>query len=87
VVGAQVVLHSALDHGLLYLKARPRSAVDDLSSREFLVAQLLSSGLTQKDVAAKLGRSPHTINSQIKVCFEKLQITSVSQLAEHLVLR
>ncbi len=87
VVAQQLVLHSAQDHGLLYLKARARCAVDALSSREFLVAQMLASGLSQKEVAGKLGRSPHTINTQIKTCFEKLNITSVSQLAEHLVLR
>jgi DNA-binding CsgD family transcriptional regulator len=87
VTGDRVVVRRRLERGLLYLKARPRELVDELSAREFLVAKLLASGLTQKQVAARLDRSPETIRSQVKVIFEKLQINNVMMLGPLLVVR
>ena len=72
---------------LLFLKARERAPVDSLSTREYLVAKLLASGLTQKEVAAKLERSPETIRSQAKVIFNQLGIGSATLLPGHLALR
>lgn len=87
VSGTHIILRRNLERGLLYLKARQREAVDELSTREFLVARLLVSGLTQKQVAAKLERSPETIRSQVKAIFDKLGINSVAMLGPLLVLR
>ena len=87
VVGASVVVRRSLERGLLFLRAREREAVDDLTVREFLVARLLVSGLTQKQVAAKLERSPETVRSQVKGIFDKLRINNVAMLAPLLVLR
>ncbi|HXD41197.1 MAG TPA: helix-turn-helix transcriptional regulator, partial [Ramlibacter sp.] len=85
--GRLIIVRRNLEHGLLFLKARERHAVDALSAREFLVARLLTSGLTHKQVAAKLERSPDTIRSQVKTIFEKLGINHVAMLAPLLVLR
>lgn len=85
--GEKVVIRRSLERGLLYLKARAREEVDELGEREFLVAKLLVSGLTQKQVAAKLERSPETIRSQVKTIFDKLGINNVAMLAPLLVLR
>ncbi len=87
VAGAHVVVRRSLERGLLFLKARAREKVDDLSAREFLVARLLVSGLTQKQVAAKLERSPETIRTQVRGIFDKLGINNVAMLAPLLVLR
>ena len=87
ITGAHVVIHRSLERGLLFLKARPREEVDELSAREFLVARLLASGLTRKQVAAKLERSPETIRSQAKTIFDKLGINNVAMLGPLLVLR
>jgi len=87
VVGARVVVRRSLERGLLFLKARDRALVDDLTAREFLVARLLASGLSQKQVAAKLDRSPETIRSHVKGIFEKLGINNVAMLASLLMLR
>ena len=46
ITGEHVVIRRSLERGLLFLKARPREEVDELSAREFLVARLLASGLT-----------------------------------------
>jgi len=81
------VVHCTHEHGLMYLKARPREKVDGLSPREYLVAKMLASGMSQKEVATKAKRSPETIRSQIRIVFEKLEITSVVMLAPHLALR
>ena len=87
VVGRNIVLHCAPEHGLLYLKVRPREKVDGLSPREYMVAKMLASGMSQKEVAVRALRSPETIRSQIRVVFEKLEITNVVMLAPHLALR
>lgn len=87
VIGERVVVRRSLERGLLFLKARRREEVDSLSQREFLVASLLASGLSQKQVAARLDRSPETIRSQTKVIFDKLGIRNVVMLADKLALR
>ena len=87
VIGRNIVVHCTHEHGLMYLKARPREKVDGLSPREYLVAKMLASGMSQKEVATKAKRSPETIRSQIRIVFEKLEITSVVMLAPHLALR
>lgn len=87
VTGRQVVVRCALDRSLLFLKARRREPVDDLTARELLIARLLVSGLTQKQVAQKLERSPETIRTQAKSILDKLGIHSVAQLGPKLVLR
>ena len=86
-VGSHVVVRRSLEHGLLYLKARRREPVDDLSPREYLVAQLMANGLTHKEVAKKLERSPTTIRTQVRVVFGKLNIKNVVMLPAHLALR
>lgn len=87
VVGRKIVVHCKLEQGLMYLKARPREKVDGLSPREYMVAKMLASGMSQKEVAAKARRSPETIRSQIRIVFEKLGVTNVVMLAPHLALR
>lgn len=87
VIGRNIVMHCKHEHGLMYIKARPREKVDGLSPREFIVAKMLVSGMSQKEVATKSGRSPETIRSQIRIVFEKLGITNVVMLAPHLALR
>jgi DNA-binding CsgD family transcriptional regulator len=82
-----VIVRRIREQGLLFLKARPREAVDTLSDREFLVARLLAHGLTQKQVAAKLNRSPETIRTQIKAIFNKLDINNVAVIGALLAVR
>lgn len=86
-IGADVVVRSSLDQGLLFLKARQREAVDRLSDREFLVARLLVAGLTHKQIANRLKRSPETIRSHVKSIFEKMGINNVVMLASKIALR
>lgn len=87
VTGLQVVVRRTLERGLLFLKARPRAPVDNLTARELLIARLLVTGLTHKQVAKKVERSPETVRSQIRKIYERLQINNVVQLGPLLVLR
>ena len=87
VLGARVVVQRSLEKGLLYLKARERHPVDSLTPREFMVAEMLASGLTQKQIAARGERSPETIRTQVKAIFAKLEINNVTLLPPLLVLR
>lgn len=87
VAGRGAVVRRTLERGLLFMKARERAPVDTLSTREFMVATLLATGLTQKEVAARLGRSPETIRSQVRTVFDKLRINSATMLAPLLALR
>lgn len=87
VVGTSVVVQRTLEQGLFFLRARPRHAVDSLSPREFMVAELLASGMTQKQIAARVCRSPETIRSQVKAIFTKMDINNVTLLPPLLALR
>lgn len=82
-----VIVQRSDDQGLLFLKARASEPVDTLSEREFLVARLIASGLTQKQVAIQLNRSPETIRTQIKAIFNKLDINTVALLNAMLAVR
>lgn len=86
VIGEQVAVKARQEHGLLYLKARPRVPADQLSPKELLVAKLLATGLSQREVALKLGRSLETVRSHVRSAFVKLDVRSVVALAQHLAL-
>lgn len=87
VLGRRVIVRGMVEQGLLFLRARERHAVDSLSPREFVVAELLARGMTHKQIASRVGRSPETIRSQVKAIFAKTAINNVALLAPLLVLR
>lgn len=87
VIGVRTVVRRSLEQGLLFLKARQREVVDNLSEREFLIARLLVTGLSQKQVAAQLHRSPETIRTHVKSIFCKLGINNVTMLGPLIALR
>lgn len=55
--------------------------VTGLSVREMEVAELITEGLTAKDIADKLGLSPKTIDVHKNNIFQKLEIHNSVQLA------
>jgi DNA-binding CsgD family transcriptional regulator len=83
-VGRSMVATLHSQHALLWLRTRRRSNVDTLGPRERLVAELIAQGLTHKEVAHQLQRSPATVRSQVQVIYLKLGIHSVTQLVEAL---
>lgn len=87
VLGARALVQRTLEQGLFFLRARQRHPVDSLSPREFMVAEMLVSGMTHKQIALRVSRSPETIRTQVKAIFAKMDINNVALLGPLLVLR
>lgn len=84
VAGQEVTITLSTQHGLLWLRARPRCPADALSHREDMVARLVVLGLTHKQIAARLQRSPATVRNQIRSIYDKLAVANVAGLIEAL---
>jgi DNA-binding CsgD family transcriptional regulator len=66
------------------VRKRDPSAVDELTSQELRISELVAAGLSNKEVAAQLFLSPRTIDAHLRSIFAKLGVTSRTQLAQHL---
>jgi DNA-binding CsgD family transcriptional regulator len=62
-------------------RKREPSTLDQLTAQELQVAQLVSQGTSNRDVAARLFLSPRTIDFHLRNVFRKLGVTSRHQLA------
>lgn len=83
-VGRTLVVRQYVEHGLLFLKARPRCLADLLTQREWTIARLIAKGESHKEIAQALDRSPATVRNQIQGIYEKLQVSSIAMLIEAL---
>lgn len=86
-VGSAAVLVGTQEKDLLFLKARPKVPADQLNPREFTIAKMLAGGLSHKEIAQKLNRSPETVRTHGKSIFKKLGTTKATQLAALLAQR
>ncbi|MCW5654906.1 helix-turn-helix transcriptional regulator [Hydrogenophaga sp.] len=82
--GATVVISQRAEQGLLFLRARMRCRVDDLTPRERTVAELVAGGRTYKAIAQHLGRSPATVRNQIRSIYDKLGVSHIAGLIDAL---
>ncbi len=83
-LGRAIVVHRYYEHGLLFLKARARCLADQLTQREWTIAQLIAKGESHKEIAQALNRSPATVRNQIQGIYEKLQVSSIAKLIDAL---
>ncbi|MGO4394312.1 LuxR C-terminal-related transcriptional regulator [Variovorax sp. M-6] len=83
-LGRTLVLSHRTQQGLLFLHARPRRPVDELSPREHVIAELMAMGKTYKEIAKALERSPATVRNQIRSIYQKLGVTNIAGLIEGL---
>ncbi|MFC7532944.1 ATP-binding protein [Actinoplanes sp. GCM10030250] len=60
---------------------RPASGWESLSPSELQVVNLVARGLSNRDAAAQLFLSPHTISTHLRRAFAKLDVTSRYELA------
>ena len=60
---------------------RPQTGWNALTDSEAAVARLVAQGLTDREVAAHLFVSPHTVSGHLRHVFTKLGITSRVELA------
>jgi DNA-binding CsgD family transcriptional regulator len=61
---------------------RAKTGLDSLTESELRVVNLIAHGATNRDVAAQLHLSPHTVKTHVHNAFAKLGITSRAQLAQ-----
>ena len=85
-LGRHILVVRSFEKGLVFLKVRKREKVDDLSPRESLVAKLMATGLSQPEVARKLSRTTHTVNTHVRSIYAKLGIDNAVLLPAHLAL-
>ncbi len=75
-----------LDHALEALANSPlvratnHKGIELLSARERQVTQQLASGMTNREIAATLGLSPHTVKNYLFRIFDKLGVSSRTEL-------
>ncbi|HEY6684109.1 MAG TPA: AAA family ATPase [Propionibacteriaceae bacterium] len=60
---------------------RAETGWDSLTASERSVSELVGQGLTNREVARRLHISPHTVNTHLRHVFQKLSVTTRSELA------
>ncbi len=65
---------------LLFLRARPKTALEQLSAQEYRVAVLYGGGASYKQIARELAIAPATARNHLQHIFGKLGIRSKAQL-------
>ncbi len=81
-VGEHISITSERVGELILIRLRQKSPIDDLSSREQLVACMFAEGKTYKDIANDLCRSPSTIRNHIQSIYLKLGVKNKAELAQ-----
>src|SRR5918998_567475 len=70
-----------------YIQARGRSSqiceggMNQLTHQEQKIVALVAQGLTNKEIAQRLGSSPFTVRNQMKVIMRKLELKNRIQVA------
>lgn len=81
------VILAVVETDLIFLKIRNKVAADHLSQKEFVIAKMLASGLSLKEIAKKIDRSPDTVRTHGKAIFKKLGTNKATQISQMLLER
>lgn len=82
--GRTLVIRAAVINDLLFLKTRKRYLVDELTTRERIVAKHVAGGLTYKEIARRLGLAPATVRTYIQSIHQRLKVRNVAELIAQL---
>ncbi len=80
-VGRSITVRLVPVLDMFLLKARPRTAVDDLSRRELEIARRFAQGLTNKEIAQEAGLAPATVRNHLSSIYLKLGVDNKAELA------
>lgn len=83
-VGRTCMIECKFEHGLLFLRARARCKADALTPREQTIARFIARGLSYKEIALELNRSPATVRNQIQTIYSKLEVGNIASLIEEM---
>jgi len=73
-----------IGEGLFLVSVRPLAGVERLSPRELAVAREFAAGRTHKEIAQANAVAPATVRNQLQSVYEKLKVSSKTDLAKHL---
>jgi DNA-binding CsgD family transcriptional regulator len=62
-------------------RRRPSSGWESLTPNELAVCQLVTEGLTNREMGRRLYISPHTVNTHLRHVFQKLSVSTRAELA------
>jgi DNA-binding CsgD family transcriptional regulator len=82
--GRALIVTRKIEKDLLFLRARRRLPVDDLTAREVEVAKHVAQGLSHKQIAARLSIAPATVRNHIQAIHARLQVRNNAELAAQL---
>jgi DNA-binding CsgD family transcriptional regulator len=77
------LLHAAchtVEHQQSNTEAEPEAEIVDLSGRERYLIHLVGCGYTNPEIASALKRSPNTVRNQLALIFEKIGVSTRSEL-------
>jgi len=80
-VGKAITVRFAPVLDMFLLKARPRTAIDDLSKRELEIARHFADGLTNKEIAREATLAPATVRNHLSAIYLKLAVGNKAELA------
>lgn len=79
-IGRHVRCQGRTTGDLIFVTARPLNRIDLLPPRRAEIAMLIASGLSNKEVAAKLRISPNTVRNQLAAAYQTLSVSTKSDL-------
>jgi DNA-binding NarL/FixJ family response regulator len=80
--GHRIVVRSQRIGDLLFIHARPLTAVDRLSVRELEVARRFGAAQNHKEIARALDISPVTVRNHLQAIYRKLEVHDKAALAQ-----
>lgn len=72
--GQVMTITARIEENKLICRAKSVSALDSLGSVEREIARHLVEGMTYREIASKLGKSPNTVRNQIASIYRKLEV-------------